>query len=299
LLRITDRTLFPVGEVMRTAGLQGSASVTAALPITLRGKLGFGGNPRAVDAVARITSGMTEYLVQETAETVRNAIITAVNEGVPPAKTARDLIGLMDKRTGKRTGGIMVLDDQRAGQAQRVRAMLGDKDEIRKYFIKDKVTGKMKPRYKTTDRRFDKRVRDAINEGRALSNSDIDQIANRHMSRLLKDRATQIAHDNTLTALRAGQHAGFEELVETGAVDDDQMERTWLSTGDSITRPDHQAMNGTKVYGMNTPYTFPDMSQALYPGDTSLGAPIDQTTYCRCIEVVRIIPKKNHDRAEI
>jgi len=236
---------------------------------------------------------MTDYIAQEAVETVRTAIVTAVNEGVPPARTALNLIGRMDLRTGTRSGGILGLDGQRAEQAQRVRSMLADKDEIRRYFIRDRETGVVRPRYTTTDRRFDSMVRNAIADGRALSPAEIDRIGNRHVSRLLDNRAKQIAHDSPLTSLRAGQHDGFRELVGTGAVLDEQMERIWLSASDNITRPDHRTMHGQKVVGMDAVWTFPDGSQALYPGDSSLGAPIEQTTQCRCVEVVRIIPKSN------
>jgi hypothetical protein len=291
LLRINQQTLFPVAEAVRTAYLEAGASVAVLLPIRLRGQFGFGGNPRSVAAVQQITSEMTEYLSQSTTEAVREAIIRAVDTGVPPAETARDLVGLMDRRTGIRSGGIMNLDAQRAEQAQKVKDMLGDKDKIRRYFIKDSKTGKMKPRYKSTDRTFDKRIREAIKAGRALPKSDIDAISNRHISRLLLDRGKQIARDNTLTALRSGRHNGFIELVESGGVLDEQIERSWLNAGDARVRDDHQVMNGQKRRGMNTPYTFPDGSQGMYPGDRSLGAPIEQTTHCRCAEIFRIIPR--------
>lgn len=291
ILGINAQTLFPVTEVVRSAYIQGGASVAASIPVALRGQFGFGGNPRAVAAVQAVTADLTQYLIQSTADGVRSAVVRAVNEGIPTRKLATELVGLMDKRTGLRTGGIMGLDDQRAAQAARVREMLGDKDLIRKYFIKDRKTGVMKPRYSTTDRRYDKRVRDAINEGRALSKADIDIISNRHNSRLLANRATQIAHDNTLTSLRAGQNDGFRELIDSGAVLDEQLERTWVSGRDKITRPDHVEMDGTVVRGAETAYSLPDGSRALYPGDRSLGAPIEQTTFCRCVEVVRIIPR--------
>ena len=88
--------------------------------------------------------------------------------------------------------------------------------------------------------------------------------------------------------MRAGRREGFAQLVDSGKVLDSQIERTWSDTGDGRTRPDHRAMDGETVTGIDTPYTLPDGSRMMFPGDSSLGAPAHQTIKCRCWEQIRI-----------
>jgi hypothetical protein len=47
-------------------------------------------------------------------------------------------------------------------------------------------------------------------------------------------------------------------------------------------------MNGQKVQGLSQPFTFPDMSQAMYPGDDSLFAPAGNLIQCRCVQTITL-----------
>lgn len=138
------------------------------------------------------------------------------------------------------------------------------------------------------DKRYDRLVMQAMRDGKPLSVADVDRITGRYKDSLLKLRGETIARTESITALRAGRHEGYQQLVESGAVRDDQIIRTWDATGDARTRPDHMAMEGQQIRGMKSLFTAPDGSLLAYPGDVTHGATARQTIQCRCIEKIRI-----------
>lgn len=284
LLRANQQMMFPLTEALRGSVIAGGQAVAATLPLVIRGQFGFGGNPRAVAAVDQITGKLAEVLDAEATDMARAIIRDGIANGVPPRTQALDMVGRTVKGSPVRQGGFIGLDAPRADQARKVRAMLSDPDEIRRYFIKDRVTGKMKPRYTTTDRRFDKRVMDAIKSGKALDAKTINDIGERHTARLLRNRAETIAHDNTLGALNAGQHEGFGALMDSGLVDG--MTVTWRSAADGKVRDSHKHLNGEeRPFGE----LFPSIEGEgmAYPKDQSHGAGAEDTISCRCVAIYR------------
>jgi hypothetical protein len=275
LLRINQQTLFPVGEAVRTAYLQGGASVAAGLPIRLRGTFGFGGNPRAVAQVQRIVGQMIEGVQAETLAAVRGYITTAVAEGVPPRRMALEITGRMDG--GRSTGGIFGLNSNQTDAVIRARRELADLDP--NYFTR-----------KRRDRRLDARVEAAIRSGTPLTQAEIDAIAGRYKDRLLNLRGKTIARTETLNALRAGQHDGFATLIDAGAVEPGRMTVTWLATTDARTRDAHAALGGTTVL-FGELFVSPAGGVMAHPGDTSHGAGPADIVSCRCAAVYRIAPR--------
>lgn len=281
LLQLNQTQQFPLTEAMRTAFIAGGQAISGDLPLTIAANFGFGLNARAAAQIEQITARLITGIVQEQADMTRGLIAQAVNEGIPARRLAYEIVGRKDA-AGVRQGGYLGLDGPRAAQAAKVNAMLRDPERIKDYFIGSK------PRFTTTDRRFDARVRRAIEAGKALDAETVAKITTMHRARLLKNRGDTISRNETLNALRAGEHAGWQQLVDSGAVAESRIERTWDSTRDGRTRPDHMLMHGQKVRGMSLPFTFPDGSMARYPGDASMGAQADQLIQCRCQVIIRI-----------
>jgi hypothetical protein len=206
---------------------------------------------------------------------VQSVLVEGLNKGQNPRKTALDLVGRMNMATGQREGGLIGLTTH---QSEWVLSAGKELDALdRGYF--NRVL---------RDKRYDSLVSKAIRDGKALSDADRGAVLGRYSDRMLKYRGDTIARNETITALRAGQREGYDQLLDSGRVQEHQIERSWDSSGDARTRPDHMAMNGQTVIGMATPYIAPDGSQLMYPGDTSLGASDEQIIQCRCIEAVRI-----------
>ena len=62
------------------------------------------------------------------------------------------------------------------------------------------------------------------------------------------------------------------------------LQHTWVTMGDSKVRPWHQTANFQTV-PRNEPFLV--MNQNLmYPGDTSMGATMENISHCRCVEII-------------
>nr|WP_286194459.1 phage minor head protein [Agrobacterium sp. Ap1] len=167
-----------------------------------------------------------------------------------------------------------------------------DKTEIAKYLG-----------YKLRNRQYDAVARRAaaegwdaalaaFNKGRSqpLTKAQIiARIVDAYKDRSIKARADLIAENETLTAMRAGRHEGYRQLLDSGTVRDDQIERTWDAANDKKTRLSHQALDNQKQTGLSQPFISPVTgAQMMFPGDRSLGAPTEEIIRCRCFERVRI-----------
>lgn len=141
----------------------------------------------------------------------------------------------------------------------------------------------------TRGKRYDRVVRKAIAEGKPVPAEEVNKIMRELRDNNLRLRAKTIARDQSLTAIRAGRHEGYRQLLESGTVTEDQIERTWDAAADKRTRDSHLAMEGQTVTGMSSPFVSPVTgARLMYPGDTSLGAPASETVQCRCFERIRI-----------
>lgn len=208
---------------------------------------------------------------------MRDQITAAVESNTPPRAAALEIVGRINRATGRREGGVIGLTSQQAAYVRNMRAQLADPSNMAGYFDRTR-----------RDKRFDGLVKRAMAKGEPVSRADIDRIAGRYADRLLKLRGDMIARTEAITAMRAGQHEGFRQLVDSGRVRDDQIERTWSATPDLATRHDHVAMNGTKLRGMGKLWQLPDGSVMEFPGDSSHGASAAEVIACRCTEVFKI-----------
>ena len=266
---VTRADLFPFDSAISSAYVAGGQTIAAAAP-AFAVSFGFDGRATRAEAWARDhVGGLVTNIVDDQVQMLRETIGTQIAGGVNPRTAALDIAG---RTVGNaRQGGYIGLSRPQAGYLRNAREELAGLDA--NYFTRT-----------LRDRRFDGIVRKAIDAGKPLAQADIDRIAARYSDRMLKHRADVIARTESITALRAGRREGMEQAIEAGAVNGQNVKRAWDATLDSRTRPDHQAMHRVEVDGMNTPYTLPDGSRMMYPGDTSLGAAADQTILCRCYE---------------
>lgn len=221
---------------------------------------------------------------------MRLQILAGMEANRTPAQIAASLIGTKNLATGRREGGVIGLTARQADMVIAAEAKLrsGDPALMAQYLA-----------LKTRDKRFDRTVTKAIREGRPVTAADTAKIIRQLRDRNLKYRADVIAENETITAMRAGRHEGYRQMLETGAVTEDQIERSWSDTGDGRTRLSHRALDGQKVRGLTMPFVSPMTgARMMYPGDTSLGAPAQEVIRCRCWEKVRIIYVKREDRPE-
>ncbi len=261
-------------QAYRTGGLTGAAQI-GNIPSSI-GTLSMNFNISAAAAVEWVRKQSSQFItemVEGQQQLVREVIATNLEKGINPRQSALDLIGRVND-TGKRTGGNIGLTTQQAGWVQKAREELQSLD--RNYLSRD-----------LRDKRFDGLVQKAIADGKPLTKAEIDNAITQMQNKTLKYRGDVIARTESINALRAGQHESLMQAADKGDGERNDVKRYWDASGDKRTRLDHLIMEDQERIG-DMPFTFPDGSQARFPGDNSLGAPAKQLIQCRCRERIEI-----------
>jgi uncharacterized protein with gpF-like domain len=114
-----------------------------------------------------------------------------------------------------------------------------------------------------------------LGEGIPALADRVDNVLSTTKSERWPNRAVVIARTETLGALNASRTDAFNAYAEeTG----DELERIWLATVDSRTRPAHRAADGQRV-GLTDPFIV-GSEPLMFPGDPSGSA--GNTIQCRC-----------------
>ena len=114
-----------------------------------------------------------------------------------------------------------------------------------------------------------------LGEGMPELRDRVDEVLSTTKSARWKNRAVVIARTESLGALNGSRTDAFQAFAEEGG---EGMERMWLSTIDSRTRPSHVLADGQRV-GLAEPFIvggFP----LMFPGDPS--GPAGEVIQCRC-----------------
>lgn len=210
---------------------------------------------------------------------MRAVLDQAIAEGQNPRTTALDIVGRLDRATGRREGGLLGLTAGQTDAAIRARRELlsGDTAQLRNYLTRGR-----------RDARFDRMVLKAIKDGKPLSTADADRIVARYKDRLLSLRGEMIARTETLASLNAGKQEAVRQLIDSGKVQRSAVKKRWRSTGDGRTRDSHLTLNDVEV-GIDAPFISPlTGAMMMHPHDISLGAPGSETIGCRCYYEIKI-----------
>jgi len=279
MLGISAAAFEPMQEALRQAyrtGGKTGAEQVGSIPtedgaVTMRFDIR---NSRAEQWIQRESSRLITEVVEDQKEMVRERMQDAIAQGRNPRSSALDLVGRIDQRTRKRVGGFIGTTRRQAEWSARARDQLENLDSD--YFQRE-----------LRDKRFDGRIRRAIEEGEPLDQKTIDRAITQMQARTQRYRGETIARTESINALRAGQHESLEQAMDEGDLNPDDVTRTWDATLGSRTRDQHRSMDGqTRPRG--EPFTAPDGSRLMYPGDTSLGATAANIINCRCRERVTV-----------
>lgn len=230
-------------------------------------------NSRAEAALRGITS-WDESFTNDQFDMIRGFLNDGMARGVNPRTMALDLVGRIDPATGRRTGGVIGLNGPQERYLANARRELAE----------------LNPNYLTRelrDKRFDSVFNKAVNSGTPLSSDQISQLSTRYSDNLLQWRGETIARDQSIKALNQSQQEATQQLVDTGNVDPQDIKREWDATGDNRTRETHRDMDGQQR-GAQEPFETPSGARLMFPGDSSLGAPPEETIQCRCRVRLRI-----------
>lgn len=277
VLGIDARAWVPLEDALEAALRAGVAYQADHLPqrpyadgARLRVQFGLR-SERAEQWVRRNSSRLITEVAVDQREGIRVALQAGLEAGSNPTDTARMIAGRVQRGRGaRRAGGVVGNHSQAVGWVMNAHAELSDPSRMASYFER-----------RARDKRFDRTVRKAMDEGRPVARADLDRIVGRYSDRLLKLRADTIARTETLAALHAGREEAFEQLIEQGKIRANLVTRTWDATGDARVRSSHAAMEGQTVQ-FREPFTAPDGSRLMHPGDGSLGAGAAMVANCRC-----------------
>jgi len=235
-------------------------------------------NPRAEAWLREQSSRLVTAIIDDQREAIRQVVAEGTRLGRNPRQTALDIVGRIDRQTGRRTGGIVGLTSQQARYVTNARAQLlsGDPDQLREYLTR-----------RLRDRRFDGIVRRAIAAEAPVSLKDVERITGRYADRLLRFRGETIARTEALAAFNVARDEAYLQAIDTGSVAPQNVTKTWGSVGDARTRDAHAAMHGQKR-AMGEPFRSPTGALLKHPGDASLGAGAADLANCRCAALYRV-----------
>lgn len=237
-----------------------------------------GRNSRAETWLRDYSASLVSRIAEDQRTALRSALVAGMEAGRNPTSVALEIVGRVNKATGKREGGILGLTSQQEGFLRNARTELqsGDPASLANYLKRGK-----------RDARFDGAVRRSLKSGEPIPADKIAAMAKAYERRLLKLRGDTIGRTEALTALNAGAYEALRQAVDEGKIEAAAIRRTWRSASDLRVRDTHVALNGDTV-GLDEPFVSPSGARMLYPGDVSLGAPAAERINCRCFPQVRI-----------
>lgn len=277
-----DRAAFqPLEAKLVEAFTAGGQGAVASMPATV--SIGFRfdpGNQRAAQIIRTTAGNLITGLVQNEIDQSRAFLAEGMASGRSPRSVGLDLVGRVSRATGQREGGLIGLSGPQRAFVESAKTELasGDPRVLAQY-----LTRKRRVKYP-----FDAAVKKAIREGRKLSPETAAAALRGYSNSLLKRRGESIARTEGLPAIRAAKHEAFQQLVDDGRVEAEDIVRGWSTNEDGRQRDTHDAMNGQEVRGLDAPFVSPSGARFKYPGDRSLGAPAKEVIECRCDEFIAI-----------
>lgn len=229
-------------------------------------------NPRSPDAerwLREQSSSLITNIEADVREAVRTTLDEGMREGRNPRSVALDLVGRINRTTGKREGGVVGLGEREIAWSISVRRKLLSLDPS--YFD-----------MKMRDKRFDSIVRKAIEAGKPLTDEQVTKLVGRYREIALKARGDLIGRTEALAALQTSEWQSTRQALEQSGLPLAAAHKVWDSAGDGRVRDSHRELDGQRV-GMDEPFVSPITgARMMHPHDLTLGAPAREVIACRC-----------------
>lgn len=218
-------------------------------------------NTAAVEQLRNNRLNLVREFSQEQINATRTALIIGTEQGFNPrqqARSFRNSIGLTQKQ-------VQAVNNYR-------NALLALSSDSLQRQLRDK--------------RFDPTVRRAVENQEALTQAQVNRMVERYQQRYLRYRSEVIARSEALESVNSGNHNMYQQAIEKGDIQNDDLERTWNTSRKHNVRSSHQPMNGQKVQGLNASFISGAGNRLRYPGDRN--APASETVQCQCVASTRI-----------
>ncbi len=219
------------------------------------------------DHAARLVTG----IVTEARDGIAAVLTDNLARGQSPDEAGRLLAGRVNRVTGRREGGLIGLSRPQMETVARIeRAMReGDTEYMKSYLG-----------FANRDKRLDGMVLKAIHEGRGLAPEEVERVTRLYSNRALKYRGDQIAILETHSALARSKRDAFQQQIDEGKLDAQDVTKKWRRTVSREPRMEHLAMASQPAIPFNAKFTLPDGIQCDGPHDPSL--PARHVVGCKC-----------------
>ena len=235
-------------------------------------------NPRAEQWIRENVGESIVGFAEEQIEVARQTIAAGYRLGKGPRDIATDLAGRVV--AGRRQGGVLGLDTPRAERLMIVTEAMKTAEGVRSLVIEHR-SGALSLRYKVNKATANRILR-AYRKEEAVPQAERLISERQYKNALLKARADTVARTETAAAVLNSRDEAFRQTMEQQGIRPDQVVKVWRHGAGATAyhRPDHLAMAGTEVVGIDTPFVFPDGTAMLYPHDPAGGA--KHNINCRC-----------------
>ncbi|TPW26031.1 head morphogenesis protein [Pararhizobium mangrovi] len=221
-------------------------------------------------------NNLTTHLTADMKEVARTRFSEGLAAGRNPTQTAVDVIGRMNRVTGKREGGVIGLSRPQERYVASARAELGSGNPK----ALERYLGR-----KRRDKRFDRTIRKAIREKKPIPKHLVDKITNRYSDGLLKLRGDAIGLNETLSATATSRKEAMRQQIENGKVDARDVTKTWHHSPEEHPRLNHLALEGQTI-GFHENFNVAPGVMMDHPHDPD--APPHETNFCKCRVEYRI-----------
>lgn len=275
-----------ITDAFNAGGIAATENMALRGPSGAKVSINFGvRNPVAEAILRNYSAAEVTNVTSAQIESLRIGLSEGLARGDNPTRSALDMVGRVNRVTGKREGGYLGLDAvQERTQAKALSAMIsGDVAGMRGYLA-----------LKQRDVRFDAMVRKAMKVGWEQVTADFNKrtkgepvtarglqsrIIGRLNDRQLKYRADRLALHETFQALGMAKNEAFRQAIAAGKVDARDVTKTWRHTPQEAPRMQHVAMNGQKV-AFDQPFIAPDGTPIMHPH--AEGIPTSHSVGCKC-----------------
>ncbi|MBU2233186.1 MAG: head morphogenesis protein [Alphaproteobacteria bacterium] len=229
-----------------------------------------GRNPEAEAWLSLHSSDLITRITTEQRDLVRATLTESMRRGVNPRQAALEIVGKVNRATGKREGGILGLSKPQAEYVASARTELGSTDpaSLQNYLHR-----------KRRNKQYDGHVRRALKTGKPIPAEAAGRMIRDYERSLLKQRGELIGLHETFSALEQGKQQAYKQAVAAGKIAESAVTKTWRALSVRNYRHQHRAINGQKV-GLNGLFVLSDGTTMQHPHDKD--APVSHTAGCRC-----------------
>ncbi|WP_105430220.1 head morphogenesis protein [Neorhizobium sp. T6_25] len=231
-------------------------------------------NPEAERLIREQSSTLVTNITEDQRLALRTAFEAGLSQGRNPTSTALDVIGRINRVTGRREGGTIGLTSRQVEFIARARENLlsGDVEGMRSYLD-----------LKTRDRRFDRSVAKAIREGRSVDAAMVGKIIGRLSDKNLQLRGEMIGLEETRTALFSVRDNAVRQQIDAGKITAAEVTKKWKHSGSEHPRLQHlQLATQSREAGVpiDMPFIAADGTALMYPHDPKV--PARHRIGCKC-----------------